>query len=296
MSTCPRTFVPTPRPVATQPPAPTAVLSATDALAARPVATQVPVAQPVTFQSLVSAAANLSGGPGAIYIGDLNQLVGPAPTFELGNSNGNVPLDSLQRHRYIYNSSYYRSLLDKANLTNPTAMVSQGEGIEIPFTCLNRFLQSCLVIENFFAPNLLGRTNGQVKLVATELGLAGKDTLSLVADGTLAMAHVHTNYISGELPELEIPTLPGLFDTRQAQFDVATAVTPELEQIVQESTGGVVVNHNWLAGGDQFFFTKTPIRDSADFKGLKTRSFSAAYVDWINGMGAEAQFVPFAEV
>ena len=47
-------------------------------------------------------------------------LVGPAPMPELGDEGGNVPLDALQRHSWTYESDYYRSLLDKARITEPT--------------------------------------------------------------------------------------------------------------------------------------------------------------------------------
>ena len=81
---------------------------------------------------LTEAAAKSAGRTGAIYLGELTQLVGPAPTSELGDLiNGEVPLASLERHRYIYDSPYYRGLLRKANFTNPAALVSSGERIEI---------------------------------------------------------------------------------------------------------------------------------------------------------------------
>ena len=38
------------------------------------------------------------------------------------------------------------------------------------------------------------------------------------------------------------------------------------------------------------------LRTLEDFDGLKIRSHSAGLSDWINGMGAEAQFLAFAEV
>jgi hypothetical protein len=37
-------------------------------------------------------AADHASGPGAIYLGDINQLVGPAPTVEQGDFDGNVTL------------------------------------------------------------------------------------------------------------------------------------------------------------------------------------------------------------
>ena len=72
---------------------------------------------------------------------------------------------------------------------------------------------------------------------------------------------------------------------------------PQLESMVAEETdGGIIVNHNWYSGNDQFFFSKEALRTLEDFEGLKTRSHAAALSDWIQGMGAEAQFVAFSEV
>ena len=49
-------------------------------------------------------------------------------------------------------------------------------------------------------------------------------------------------------------------------------------------------------GIDQFFFCKEALTTPADFEGKKTRSHGAATSDWIEGMGADAQCVAFAEV
>jgi hypothetical protein len=84
------------------------------------------VAAPAVSPALLAYAAKVAGGPGAIYVGDLKQLAGPAVTKEQGDFDGNVPLDSLQRHLFVYESDYYKSLLEKAKLTNPTPLVSTG--------------------------------------------------------------------------------------------------------------------------------------------------------------------------
>ena len=56
--------------------------------------------------ALVAAAAERAGGPGAFYIGDLNQLVGPAPGVGLGDEDDMVKLAGLERERYIFDSQY----------------------------------------------------------------------------------------------------------------------------------------------------------------------------------------------
>ena len=228
------------------------------------------------------------------------QLVGPAPSQGLGDNEGNVPFYAIWDHWWIYESDYYWSLLEKANLDNPTQLTSRGKTIQIQHACINRALLTCKLIEQFWAPNLEKRTNGQLKLTVRslpELGVAGPDTMQLISDGTLDMTNVYNAYIVGELPLAEVTTLWGLFPDHQTAFESLAKILPSMDAILAEETGeGIVVNHNWFAGNDQFLFSKKPLRAPEDFHGLKTRSHSAALSDWLNGMGSYAQFVAFSEI
>ena len=284
------------------------------ATAVPPTATPLPTAamqqpEPTDAPSMMMAegavleyAAQMAGGPGAIYVGDLNQLVGPTPgTAEdgLGDDDGIVPLDALEEHLWLYESDYYQSLIDRANVANPTEMSYDGDPIEIQHACINRSLLPCKLIELFWAPELEARTNGKLILTVSsfpELGVSGFDTLTLVDDGTLSMANIYTGYVAGELPAIEVQSLWGIYSDWETMYLSLTDMHPQLEEIVARETGGVIVNHNWYSGNDQFFFSKTPLRALEDFEGLKTRSHAAALSDWINGMGAEAQAMAFAEV
>ena len=280
-------------------PAPTAAPAATRAQAtAAPVATETPepAAQTITLEEY---AAQKAGGPGAIYVGDLNQLVGPAPSEEQGDFDGNVPLDALERHDWIYESEFYRSLLDKARLTNPTELTYDGDPVTIQHACINRALLPCVLVETYFAPNLEKRTNGKLIMNVSsypELGLAGPDTLTLVSDGTLEMANIYGGYVGGEMPPIEIQNLWGIYPDRETEFRATVAITPDLEALVRDATGGFVLNHNWFSGNDLYFFSKEPLATLEDFQGVKTRSHSAALSDWIEGIGGDAQFLAFAEV
>ena len=280
-------------------PEPTAAPAATTAPATRapaPTDTPEPAAQTMTLEQY---AADHAGGPGAIYVGDLNQLVGPAPSVEQGDFDGNVPLDALERHEWIYESDFYRSLLDKARLTNPTELTYDGDPVAIQHACINRALLPCVLIETYFAPNLEKRTNGKLIMNVSsypELGLAGPDTLTLVSDGTLEMANIYGGYVGGEMPPIEIQNLWGIYPDRETEFRATIAITPDLEALVRDATGGFVLNHNWFSGNDLYFFSKEPLATVEDFQGLKTRSHSAALSDWIEGIGGDAQFLAFAEV
>ena len=258
-----------------------------------------PTPEPVIDPALIAYADANAGKQGAIYVGDINQLVGPAPSVGQGDFDGNVTLEALERHLWVYESDIYRELLEKANLTDPTPLTSSGETITIQHACINRALLPCQLLETYFKPNIERRTEGQVEFIVSsfpELGLAGPDTLSLVSQRTLDSANIYGGYVGGELPPVEIQNLWGIYSSREQEFEATQAIIKDIEDLVLEVTGGVIMNHNWFSGNDQFFFCRERIDSIDGFQGKKTRSHSAALSDWIEGMGADAQFVAFAEV
>ena len=76
---------------------------------------------------------NTPAARGAVYVGDLAQLAGQSSTMEWGTTFGRVTLESLEHHLWLYESAYYQSLIEKANLTNPTELTSSGESIRLRF-------------------------------------------------------------------------------------------------------------------------------------------------------------------
>ena len=140
--------------------------------------------------ALKQYAADNAGRAGAIYVGDINQLVGPAPMDQEGNPDadladlqGNVPLDALEDHTWLYNSDYYWSLLERAKLTEPTPLTSSGESIELQHVCINRSLLPCKIIEQFWAPNLEDRTDGQLTITVSSFPELGPERSRHAAAG-----------------------------------------------------------------------------------------------------------------
>jgi len=269
--------------------------------AAKPAAAKPAAEKPAaTSLTLEEAAAQRAGGPGSFYVGDLSQLVGPAPAPTLGDANDMVNLAGLERERYLFDSTYYEDLVEKSNFTNPTELVYDGEPIEIQVTCINRTLATCKLVEEVLVKNTIERTQGKLTLTITsfpELGLAGPDSLALVRDGTISFTEITSGYVAGDLPQLEITFLYGLFPNHEIEFKANAAVQGYLEKLIQENTGGgQVISRIWVSGGDNFFFCRDKINEAADFKGKKVRSHGAALSDWIEAFGASAQFVAFAEV
>ena len=251
---------------------------------------------------LLAIAAEFANGPGAIFVGDvgdLEQLVGPAPTVEEGDADGNLPLDALEKHLYVYESDYYKSVMERAKFTDPTELVYDGEPIVIQNACVNRAIVFCKIVDTFLIDRLEERTNGKLVIESTsfpELGVAGPDTLNLVRDGTLDLVNVLGPYVAGDLPQLEIQYLFGLYTERFQQFESTADMLADIEALLIEDTGGYPINVNWHNGDDIFLFTKEPLHMPEDVQGMKTRAFGTSISDWIAGMGGEPQFLAFAEV
>ena len=264
--------------------------------------------------ALKAVADDLAGGPGAVYVGDLSQLVGPPPGLSevedeetgelrledpLGDGTGNVPLEYLEKNIHIFETDYYRSLLDKAKLTDPTPLTSSGEEIEIQYACINRALLPCKLQIIYFAENVRQRTNGQVDFEVSsypELGLAGSDMMELVEQGTIEFAQIQPAYVGGTWPTIDIIYVWGLWKDFKSEHEANTRLLETLDQGIYDNTGGgKLIYHIWYGGNDQYFFSKLGA-EKEDFEGLKTRSHGTTMTDAINGLGGEGQFMAFAEV
>ena len=308
------TPAPTVPPAATPPPPPPTATPEPTATTPAPTAT-APAPEPTATRpdpALLRYAERHAGGPGAIFAGDAAQLLGLPPhaalMFDLPQSfytqasaaalfglPGGIP-----SHLFIFTSDYYQGLLDRAKLTDPTALTSSGQSFEIQHVCIDRRLPTCALVQSYWAPNLEQRTNGQVRLSVTsfaELGLAGPDTLSQVADGSLDMVNIYTGYVAGAYPALEVQSLWGTVGDWETSYLALTDLAPDVDRLVADLSGGSrVLNRNWFAGSDQWFYSKEPLESVADFQGKKIRSHSAAMSDFIRGMGGEPVELDVTEI
>jgi TRAP-type C4-dicarboxylate transport system substrate-binding protein len=98
--------------------------------------------------------------------------------------------------------------------------------------------------------------------------------------------------VAGELPSIEVQSLWGMGPDWESTYLALVDMVPDVERMLMEETGGVVVNRNWFAGSDQWFFSKEPVRTLEDYQGKKIRSHASALSSIIEGLGAEAVFIP----
>ena len=76
-----------------------------------------------------------------------------------------------------------------------------------------------------------------------------------------------------------------------------TDLAPDIDRMALDITGGSpVLNRNWFAGSDQWFFSKAEMSTAADFQGRKIRTHSASMTDFIRGMGGEPVELGIGEI
>jgi TRAP-type C4-dicarboxylate transport system substrate-binding protein len=264
-------------------------------------------------QKLAAYAAEYGNGPGAIFEGDPTQLIGPPPHEGLmfqfpeelysqtaGAALIGSPQLQVPSHMFIYTSDYYKGLIEKANLTNPTGLASSGESIEIQHVCLDRQLPPRVLMQTYLAPNLAERTNGRVKISVislAELQIQGPDTLTQVRDGTLDMVNIFTGYVAGEVPSLEVQSLWGSAPDWETSYLTLTDLAEDVDRLIEDANGGSpVLNRNWFAGSDQWMYSSTPLESVDDYNGLDIRTNSSSMSDFISGMGGRPVSYSIAEL
>jgi len=159
----------------------------------------------------------------------------------------------------------------------------------------NRALPQFKLLE-WLGEELTKRTNGRVTLEVMglpELGLTGFEMVRVLRAGLVDIADVLPGYVSGDLPLLEGADIAGLFreyETYEPAFNAWLKVLKANE----EKMGGVFIGaHAWAK---QILFSRKPIRDLSDLKGMKVRIWFTSLADYMKALGAEPVTIPFAEV
>ena len=185
-----------------------------------------------------------------------------------------------------------------------SAMVDEPE-VKIQLVCINRTGNPCTLIYSTeeeqgtdgFIERVKDRTNGRVEFQVSsfpELGLAGPDSLRLIEDRTMELAEIYSGYIGGDLPIIDVANLWGLYPDSATNFAVIDATREDVHRIIEEQSNGIVIMENYYESN--YYFSSRALNTLEDFEGLKTRSHSTVLSDLLEGMGADPQFMAFADV
>ena len=180
--------------------------------------------------------------------------------------------------------------------STPPAAAPETTNLQI--VCINRTLRPCELIRNFYAPRVNQRTNGEVAIEIysyPELGLDGRDAIRLVNDNTLEFAEIYSGYVSGDLPIIDVGNLLGLSPSNDVHLALTDAIAEDMMRILREATGGEPVFRSYYPG--QYIFSREPLPDLAAYEDKKIRQHGSTILDdLLTGLGAEGQFVHFADV
>ena len=172
----------------------------------------------------------------------------------------------------------------------------QSDVVTLQVVCINRTLRPCELIRDFYIPRVHERTD-EVRIEISsypELGLAGPDTIRLVDDQTLEFAEIYSGYVGGDLPVIDVGNLWGLSPSNDAHLALSEAIEDDMVRILRDATGGEPVFRAYYP--NQYIFSREPLPDLAAYEGKDIRQHSAVLGDLLSGLGAQGQFIAFADV
>ena len=189
-----------------------------------------------------------------------------------------------------------------ADSADPTAAPTMSEApaapdaVTLQVVCINRTLDPCELIQDFYIPRVHARTNDVRIEISSypELGLAGPDVVRLVNNETLEFAEIYSGYVGGDLPVIDVGNLWGVSPSNEAHYALSDAIEDDMVGILRRETGGEPVFRAYYP--NQYIFSNVLLNDLAAFKDKKIRQHSTVLQDLLSGLGAQGQFVAFADV
>jgi TRAP-type C4-dicarboxylate transport system substrate-binding protein len=148
-----------------------------------------------------------------------------------------------------------------------------------------------------FADDVEKATNGRLKIkvfAAGELPYKAPDVVKAVATNQVHMGDVAVGFASGDLPELNVLSLPFLC-TSYNQFDKAIAAISATVDETFAKKFGVKVAVHWTMPPQNFWLNR-PIGGFADLKGLKVRTWNPEQVAMIRLLEGSPVSINSAEV
>lgn len=148
-----------------------------------------------------------------------------------------------------------------------------------------------------FAEDVLKATNGRLKITvfaAGELPYRAPDVVKAVATNQIQMGDVAVGFAAGDVPELNVLSLPFLCSSYD-QFDRALGVVKPVTDEVMQKKFGVTVAMHWTMPPQNLWLTK-PVAKLEDVKGMKVRSWNPEQVEMMKLLGGTAVSITSAEV
>ncbi len=147
-----------------------------------------------------------------------------------------------------------------------------------------------------FADLVKAKSGGKLEIVVHPggaLGFKGAEILRVVRDGTLPIAEVLMGNVQGDEPIFGLTSLPLLAGSYDDAWRLYQIAKPYYEKALEKNNAMLLYAVPWPPSG---LYAKKLLKSTADFKGLKVRTYDANSAEFVRLLGAEGIAIPFSEL
>lgn len=147
----------------------------------------------------------------------------------------------------------------------------------------------------FFKETLAQRSNGRVEFKTstwTEMSITGYEIVRMTRQGQIDIGGAPLTYIAQDVPVLDAADLAGLNPTVEQARKVLDALIPVVNKELERFNVRVIGSNPYPA---QILFCRKPMKDLADLKGRKVRTFGPSLPDLMSAIGASPVSLAYAE-
>ncbi len=193
----------------------------------------------------------------------------------------------MKRHNILCASFVAALLCTSASVSARDFRAADNQPADYPTVLAMKFIGEQISIAT------KGKFN--VKVFANSALGSGKDTVEQVKIGALEMTRVSTSDFHHIIPESVVPSFPFLF--RDIEHFRKAMYGTQGDRILEAFDKAGYIGLCMYEAGARSIYSKRPVRNLADAKGMKIRvQPSDLWVGIVAAMGATATPIPYAEV
>jgi len=147
----------------------------------------------------------------------------------------------------------------------------------------------------FFKETLAQRSGGRLEFKTsswTEMSITGYEIVRMTRQGQIDIGGSPLTYIAQDVPFLDAADLAGLNPTVEQARKVLDALIPVVNKELERFNVKVIGSNPYPA---QILFCRKPVKDFADLKGRKVRTFGPSLPDLMTAIGATPVSLAYAE-
>jgi len=147
-----------------------------------------------------------------------------------------------------------------------------------------------------FADLVASKTGGNLQInvhPGGALGFKGQEVLGAVRSGTLPIAELLMGNARGDDPIFGLTSVPLLVKNYDEAWKLYQIAKPYYEKALARHNAKLLYAVPWPPSG---IYTKRQLKTTADFKGLKIRTYDSNSAEFVTLLGGQGIAIPFSEL